>query len=714
MIAAFLRLPMLPVLFIAGAGLSVSAPAEVPMTQIPEIRRLTPAEAAQAIPVKIKGVCVWSDQGHFVVSDGEECIWVSIRYAMTGGLFPRDARKSDIKPGTGVEIDGVTNEGGYAPIIFPKSIKRTGKLPVPPPKRVQMDRILSGSEDGQWVELDAVVQEVFARPDGKISAAVIACGEHAWVHLTTGTLEEAGRLVDATVRLRGICAPDQNLRSEAISMKFFISGPGDLEVLRPPPPDPFQAPRVALNNLLPFSPDATPYNRKLVSGVVTFVVPGKLFFLQQGTTNVRVNSADAGVKVGDRVEASGFVDTSGLFASLRNVLVRVVGTDPIPPPLPVTVDDIVKTPVNRGIRDRKDEDLNGRRVTLRGTLHRVDWHAPDIPSVIWVESDGWTFPVGVPDRKTVDRKLSASWVPGSKVDVTGICELEFGGMRDAREDYRPKGFHLLLASPEDLRIVQSPPWWTPGRLVLALGCAVCAAIVLLLWTWILRRQVGRQTRIIGEKIRSEATQEERNRIARDLHDSIEQQLAGVSMHLFGAKSSLASNPESAAGALEQARRMLKHTQRETRTSIRELRSPLLEGHGLEGALRTLAADAHSSGEPRIDVEIADVTANLTPDREYQLLRLAQEALNNALKHSKARNIHIALGTASGETCLSVTDDGIGFRPGVPVDAESPHFGMIGMRERAARLGAKLEILSSPGNGCSVRVSLPHSAEPARP
>jgi len=698
----------------AVAGPASPAPAEVPMTSIPEIRRLTPSDAAQSIPVKIKGVCVWSDQGHFVVSDGQECIWVAIRYALSRGLLPWDARKSDIKPGTGLEIEGVTNEGGYAPVIFPTRIHRTGKFPVPPPKRVQMDRLLSGSEDGQWVEIDAVVQEVFTRADGRVSAAIIACGEHAWVHLNTGSPEDAGRLVDATVRLRGICAPDQNLRSEAISMKFYVSGLSDLEVLQPPLPDPFQAQRVALNNLLPFSPDAAPYNRKVVSGVVTFVVPGKLFFLQQGSTNVRVNSSERGVKVGDLIEASGFVDTSGLFASLRNVLVRVVGTAPIPPPLPVTVDDIVKTPVNRGIRDRNDKDLNGRRVSLRGTLHRVDWHAPDIPSVIWVASDGWTFPVGVPDRKTVDRKLSSSWVTGSKIEVTGVCELEFGGMRDSREDYRPKGFHLLLASPEDLRIVESPPWWTPGRLALALGCTAFAACALLLWTWILRRQVGRQTRIIGAKIRSEATQEERNRIARDLHDSIEQQLTGVSLHLFGAKSSLVSDPESAAGALEQARRMLKHTQRETRTSIRELRSPLLEGHGLAGALRALAADAHSAGGPQIDVEIADVNGSLTSDGEYQLLRLAQEALNNALKHSNARRIRIALGTASGEIFLSVTDDGIGFRPEAPADAESQHFGMIGMRERAAKLGAKLEILSVPGDGCSVRVSLPQPAKPTHP
>jgi signal transduction histidine kinase len=302
-----------------------------------------------------------------------------------------------------------------------------------------------------------------------------------------------------------------------------------------------------------------------------------------------------------------------------------------------------------------------------------------------------------------------TWVPGATVELTGVCELKFGGSGQQKKSLVPVAFHLLMPDPSSVRVLQVPPWWTPERLRIALAAGSCLALFLLLWTWSLRQQVRRQSRVIGEKIAAEAVHAERSRIARDLHDSIEQQLTGVSLHLYGAVSSLPGDPQSAASALDLARRMVKHTQRETRNSIRDLRSPLLERCGLGDALRNLAGEASSTSGPAVETRITGDPDILSPDAQYQLLRLCQEALGNALKHARATHITIELAVTPETIVLAVQDDGCGFRPDALDAADPSHFGMLGMRERAAKINARLEIQSSPGMGTRVGISLPNPA-----
>jgi len=690
--------------------------ADEPLTSIAAIRRLPREVAAKALAVELKGVCLWCDiTGHFVISDGKESIWVSALYGANHGFYPRIADSRSIKPGAWLEVNGVTNEGGYAPIIFPVAIQQDGVIPIPKPKRLSMDRMLSGSEDGQWVEIDGVIQEIHPpdQDDPHVIIGMKSGGQYVWLYLDPKFPLNADQLIDASVQVRGICAPDQNLRSEVVGLKFYLPDANAIQVLTPPLLDPFQAPRVSLKRLLPFSPEAKPYNRKVTTGVVTFAVPGEYFFLQDGQTSVRVSSNSREVKVNDRVEIAGFVDNSGLFACMKNVLVRIVGTAPVAAPQRINSKAILKLNLYQGIPGEVPLDFDCRIVTLQGKLLRVDWRKNAVPDLVKIESEGETFSAELPNRQTLSPAVARAWEPGAKVEVTGICELEFGNRIESREYYYPVGFHLLLASPRELKVLNPPPWWTPGRLAMALGGTLFAIVILLLWTAVLRRVVAKQTRIISKKIRSEATQEERERIARDLHDSIEQQLAGVSLHLYGAQTLIASDPSAATNSLDLARQMLKHTQKETRTSIRDLRSDDLVRQGLVVTLRGLAESFRGADRPLIEVQIPDDLDGLSPDSEYQLLRLAQEALNNAIKHAEAKRITIGLHARPEGICLTVVDDGCGFRPEA-IDVGNPsHFGMLGMQERAAKLRAKLDIVSEHGKGCSITVSVPYESPSGR-
>jgi signal transduction histidine kinase len=152
--------------------------------------------------------------------------------------------------------------------------------------------------------------------------------------------------------------------------------------------------------------------------------------------------------------------------------------------------------------------------------------------------------------------------------------------------------------------------------------------------------------------------------------------------------------------------MLKHTQKETRNSIRNLRSPLLENRSLTAALHVLAEQATPPNQAKIEVVVLHSPSELVPDVEYQLLRLAQEALGNAIKHADASLITIRLDATADQIILSVTDDGCGFCP-TSLEASSPsHFGMLGMQERAARIGAVWKVHSEPDQGTTITVSLP--------
>jgi len=242
-------------------------------------------------------------------------------------------------------------------------------------------------------------------------------------------------------------------------------------------------------------------------------------------------------------------------------------------------------------------------------------------------------------------------------------------------------------------------------------------LVLLLtlgWAALLRRQVARQTQVISEKLRGEAVSTERNRVARDLHDTLEQQLAGVALQLDGVEETIREDPGAASQTVKLARRMLRHTRLEARRSVWDLRSQVLEIQGLPAALRALAGSGAGRSGPEVVVQVNDENLELPATAEFQLLRVAQEALANAIKHAAARRIVITLESMPEATRLRISDDGQGFTPGALTRTDDPHFGVLGMQERAAKIGAELSIFGTPGAGCIVTLTLPNKTTPIDP
>jgi signal transduction histidine kinase len=199
---------------------------------------------------------------------------------------------------------------------------------------------------------------------------------------------------------------------------------------------------------------------------------------------------------------------------------------------------------------------------------------------------------------------------------------------------------------------------------------------------------------------------ERNRLALELHDVVSQKLFSVMLTAEAAATQIDEDPAAARGQLQRLRELAGEALEELRSLILGLRPPELERDGLEGTLRKeveMVARTHGT-DVRLQVEPGFGSDG--GGRELALLRIAHEALHNAVRHARADHVFVRLGGRDGHAVVEVSDDGVGFDPEAP-DLRSRHLGLTSMEERARELGGRLRIRSSPGEGTTVRIELGH-------
>jgi len=201
-----------------------------------------------------------------------------------------------------------------------------------------------------------------------------------------------------------------------------------------------------------------------------------------------------------------------------------------------------------------------------------------------------------------------------------------------------------------------------------------------------------------------ATDRERRRIERDLHDGAQQRLISIGIGLAGATAQLRTDPDAAAAELVDLRRQLHLAHEEVRSLAQGVYPPVLSEHGLVEALRSavdryplpVTLDLHDPGRHPSELEAA-------------VYFCCVEALQNAAKHSEASRVRVSLGADAGSVWFTVQDDGIGFEPG-----ERRSGGMVNMQDRLGASGGTLDVESAPGRGATVRGSVPVAQVAADP
>src|SRR5689334_5821296 len=234
--------------------------------------------------------------------------------------------------------------------------------------------------------------------------------------------------------------------------------------------------------------------------------------------------------------------------------------------------------------------------------------------------------------------------------------------------------------------------------------AVCLlALVMLAWLLFRLRVRGLQTQF-------SAVLAERTRIAREIHDNLAQEMAGLSVQLEVIARKMPPGADAAMSFLYRSRWQVRHGIAEARRYVWDLRSPTLENNDLPAALAETARRLAHDTAIHTQVEVNGTFRPMAQVVQSNLLRIGQEAINNAVKHAHAQRILVNLLFDAKRVQLIVRDDGRGFNNQAAGNGRDGHFGLIGMRERAEQIGGTLSIKSSEGSGTEVVVDVPISSE----
>lgn len=284
--------------------------------------------------------------------------------------------------------------------------------------------------------------------------------------------------------------------------------------------------------------------------------------------------------------------------------------------------------------------------------------------------------------------------------------VECSRLRDATGDRQGLAYHASVPLVKGDRLlgilnVATPQWdvFTPQdiEILSAIGHQIATAIE--------RTQLAEQaTRV--------ALVEERNRLAREVHDTLAQELTGIALQLEAADALLEHSPERARARIRQALERTRESLEDARRSVLDLRAGPLERQALPAALETLSQRFTAETGTPIALQLALVGPRLPARVEEALYRIAQEALVNIRRHSQADTARIELRQTGDNVQLIVADNGRGFdieqtsAPGASAHAHG--FGLIGMQERAHLLNGRMQISSCPGAGAQVEVTIPLS------
>ncbi|MDH4616452.1 sensor histidine kinase [Brevibacillus sp. AY1] len=207
---------------------------------------------------------------------------------------------------------------------------------------------------------------------------------------------------------------------------------------------------------------------------------------------------------------------------------------------------------------------------------------------------------------------------------------------------------------------------------------------------------------LADQLKHTAVTEERQRLARELHDAVSQQLFAIAMTTAALKRLVEKNPQRAAQQIELVEEMAAAAQAEMRALLLHLRPATLQNKSLKEAILDLLEELTQKNSMQLSWEI-EAVEGLPSGIEDHLFRILQESLSNTLRHAKATQVVVKLFTLQGQVRMRITDDGVGFDPD---EKKWTSYGLRSMRERVAEVGGSMEIYSAIGKGTQIEVRIP--------
>jgi signal transduction histidine kinase len=694
------------------------------LTNASAVLSLSASEALSNIPVVVKGVVTAAQtnsnwRGSFFVQDS------------SGGVFVVNRSNQQPLPGDIVEVSGVSHPGGYAPVITKPHWKKLGTAPLPEAKPVTAERLMSGAEDSQRVEISGIVRTAKFSID-TIGIEVVSGGFRFRAFFPIVSNLDPQSLVGAKVLLKGTAAAAFNapLR-HFLTVTLFIPQLADFLIEEPAPSNVFDSPTMPLNGIAQYRSDTLPGNQVHIKGVVTYQRKGEDLFLQDDTGGLQVKSTlTQAVVPGEVVEAVGFPAVENFLPVLEDAVFRKTSDPRVKlEPKAATVAGIQK-----GLHHSDFVLLRGRLIErlVQGSDHNAD--GPEFQTTLILQSTNSIFAA---ENVTSEPNNYLAGIPiGSLVEISGICLLE------SREDGKIKSFRLLIPASHDVRIIEKPGWLTPQHLLVSLAVVFAVLLAVIGWNVIVAKKNAVLKSLVQEKetaqrelqqahdqleeriiertaqlkvemtarketeLQFRAGLTERTRLAQELHDTLEQSITGIALQLDMVANQFENNRVSASRHLKLARGLMRQSQVDLRRSVWGLRSRADEQFNLTNALITSSRQITGDTGIRFEVKTFGEAHPLSEIVEENLLRIGQEAVTNVVKHSGPALVKIKLYFNPHNVVLQINDDGRGFDPAGCVGPKDGHFGLLGIRERTERLGGQVSITSAPGAGTAIHVEIP--------
>lgn len=686
----------------------------VPISTMREARALSPEKASLELPVNIQAMVMWvncTSKGVFL-HDGAGGIFATD--GVVGGIF------NEVKVGDIVQVEGTTDPGDFATVLFARSVKVLSHEPLPEGRPFSNGDFPNESVDCDWV---------------KVSGRIIEVKEHKTDNSIEVTLERNGMSMDVKVPLRtgyikglreklfewvefsAVAGVVSNQGRQFMRRVLFANSPDDFLVLEDRRLKGWDE-IIPIGELRKFGTDT----RKVIrtKGTITYNLHGEMY-IQTGRDALKSTKPPGNALYpGKEVVLEGVIAPGEIHPMLLASSVTPTGK----------FKEIQPRVLNLG--DSLDSRVNFELIQVQAELVEV-W-TPYLATerrdlVLLCRSGDVLFEAHL----IRGYELGAALEIGAVVELTGICNVEYSEY--IPWSLSPQNMRIQLRNKDDIQIIQMPPWWNASRLIWAGSVVSGIALMFLIWIFVLRKHIERQTRIIHQKVEQKVISDERQRIARELHDNLSQDLVGMGFQLQTRIRRMERNTSDVCAELRSsdtvdkrlepvACKIEKHAgedhaalrslydkmewcSEESRSSIMYLRNGATGRMGLLSTLQEALEPLGDESGVMLSIKLEGEPRALKQEVERNLMMATKEALTNAVRHSGADEIDVKLHFAPDLLKISVKDGGRGFDVGGY--QKNGHYGLIGIKERVKQFDGLVDIRSAPGAGTEVLILLEPTA-----
>jgi signal transduction histidine kinase len=613
----------------------------------------------------------------------KDLIFIQGENSVTKVTLEKETLKKRLTVGRAIELGGKLGTGKYIQSITPFFAADMGQQAMPLPVACPSAAVPAQANlEGKWCEIEGVVHSV--NTNGTLS--VIGKNGLGYIWIGEATAGYLSHCIDARLRARGVLT-----LTLADAPLLLIPSRNFIDVEEETPEHPFEKPRRAIASLLAENPEPWRSQRVRIAGKITYRDAGS-FFVQDATGGIRVRSSlSPAMQIGDSVDVVAFPSTSDSTHDLTGALVR-----------PAALKEDI-TARNFDLNDASSDEQGGTLVQVSATVLLRKSNGAN--QILEMQENQRIFSATL----LTDHGTMPEITPGSRVRVTGIRQDPSDALtvKPLKAQLLPS-VNILLRDARDVEVLSGPAWWTWRETGILGGLLLITLMVALLWTHLLRRRLERQRaeqlafsrQVLGK------LEEERSRIAGNLHDSLGQTLMVIKHRVISAAESLEGKSE-IQSSMHEISAVTSQALEEVRRITHGLGPHQLDHLGLTRAIRALVDTPADNSSLVFASRIENIDGVFERDAEIHIYRIVQEAVTNILKHSAATEATVVVKKQSDAVSISVRDNGRGFDP-----ARSNHqahdfgYGLSGIAERVRILKGTLTIEPKPGAGTSLAAEIP--------